>query len=142
GGDPASPPDPSGLAQDTAVLERIAEVLGDQPSVAGLVAGLPALAQVGDPPQDIRAGLISAAQAETIAGLYGRAASDRVTERALALEARLRKLAGLGSTPVRLPPSRLRVLAVDATAGLAEAQTLGSYLTAALTQLLRARPAP
>jgi hypothetical protein len=142
GGDPASPPDPSGLAQDTAVLERIAEVLGDQPSVAGLVAGLRALAQVGDPHQDIRAGLISAAQAETIAGLYGRAASDRVTERALALEARLRKLASLGAAPVRLPPSRLRVVAVDAMAGLAGAQLLGAYLTAALTCLLRSQRGP
>jgi hypothetical protein len=147
GGDPASPPDPSAVAQDTAILERIADVLGGQPGVAELVAGLRALAQVGDPHAGLRAGLLSEAQAESIAGLYGRAASDRVTERALALEARLRKLAGLGSAAVRMPPSRLRVLAVDATAGLAEAQTLGSYLTAALTHLLRAhlpraRPAP
>ena len=137
GGDPASPPDPSGVAQDTAILERIAAVLGDQPSVAELVAGLRALAEVGDPHQDIRAGLISEAQAEAIAGLYGRAATGRVTERALALEARLGKLARLGSAPVPLPPSRLRVVAVDAAAGLAGAQVLGSYLTAGLTCLLR-----
>ncbi len=137
GGDPASPPDPSGLAQDTAILERIAAVLGDQPSVAELVAGLRALAEVGDPHEDIRAGLISEAQAEAIAGLYGQAATGRVTERALALEARLGKLARLGSSPVPLPPSRLRVVAVDAAAGLAGAQVLGSYLTAGLTCLLR-----
>ena len=142
GGDPASPPDPSGVAQDTAILERIAGVLGDRPSVAELVAGLRALAQVGDPHQDIRAGLLSEAQAESIAGLYGRAAVGRVTERALALEAQLRKLASLGTTPVRLPPSRLRVVAVDAAAGLAEAQTLGGYLAAALTYLLRGQPGP
>jgi hypothetical protein len=142
GGDPASPPDPSGVAQDTAILERVAGVLGEQPSVAGLVAGLRALAQVGDPHQDIRAGLLSAAQAESIAGLYGRAAAGRVTERALALEAQLRKLASLGTSPVRLPPSRLRVLAVDAVAGLAAAQTLGGYLAAALTYLLRGQPGP
>ena len=142
GGDPASPPDPSAVAQDTAILERIAEVLGGQPGVAELVAGLRALAQVGDPHAGLRAGLLSEAQAESIAGLYGPAASGRVTERALALEARLGKLAVLGSAPARLPPSRLRVLAVDATAGLAQAQTLGSYLTAALTHLLRAQPGP
>jgi len=142
GGDPASPPDPSAVAQDTAILERIAEVLGGQPGVAELVAGLRALAQVGDPHEGLRAGLLSEAQAESIAGLYGRAASGSVTERALALEARLGKLAGLGSATVRLPPSRLRVLAVDAAAGLAQAQTLGSYLTAALTHLLRAQPGP
>ena len=137
GGDPAGPPDPSGVAQDTAILERIAAVLGDQPSVAGLVAGLRALAEVGDPHADIRAGLISEAQAEAIAGLYGRAAASRVTERALALEARLGKLARLGSSPVPLPPSLLRVVAVDAAAGLAGTQVLGSYLTAGLTRLLR-----
>jgi hypothetical protein len=137
GGDPASPPDPSGVAQDTAILERIAAVLGDQPSVAELVAGLRALAQVGHPHQDIRAGLIGEAQAEAIAGLYGRAAADRVTERALALEARLGKLASLGSSPIPVPPSRLRVLAVDATAGLAGTQVLGTYLAAGLTGLLR-----
>jgi hypothetical protein len=152
GGDPASPPDPAGVAQDTAILERVAGVLsdqpsvaailGDQPSVAGLVAGLRALAQVGHPHQDIRAGLLSEAQAESIAGLYGQAAAGRVTDRALALEAQLRKLASLGTSPVRLPPSRLRVVAVDAAAGLAEAQTLGGYLAAALTCLLRAQPGP
>ncbi len=142
GGDPATRPDPSGVAQDTAILERIAAILGDQPSVAELVAGLRALAQVGDPHQDIRAGLLSEAQAASIAGLYGRAAAGRVTERALALEAQLRKLARLGTVPVRLPPSRLRVVAVDAAAGLAEAQTLGGYLAAALTYLLRGQPGP
>jgi hypothetical protein len=137
GGDPASPADPSGMAQDTAILERIAAVLGDQPSVAELVAGLRALAQVGHPHQDIQAGLISETQAEAIAGLYGRTAAGRVTERALALEARLSKLARLGSALVPLPPSRLRVLAVDATAGLAGTQVLGSYLAAGLTSVLR-----
>ena len=142
GGDPASPPDPSGMAQDTAILERIAGLLGDQPSVAELAAGLRALAEVGDPHQDIRAGLLSEAQAESIAGLYGRAAAGRVIERALALEAQLRKLASLGTSPVRLPPRRLRVVAVDAAAGLAEAQTLGGYLAGALTYLLRGQPGP
>lgn len=140
GGDPASPADSAAVAQDTAILERVAGVLGGQPNVAGLVAGLRTLGQVGDPQAGIRAGLLSEAQAESIAGLYGRAAADRVTERVLALEARLRKLASLGSAPAWLPPSRLRVLAVGAAAGLAEAQTLGSYLTAALTQLLRSQP--
>ena len=62
------------------------------------MAGLRALAQVGDPREDVRAGLLSEAQAEAITGLYGRAAADRVIiERALALEARLRMLAGLGT---------------------------------------------
>ncbi|HTT55168.1 MAG TPA: hypothetical protein VMH35_27580 [Streptosporangiaceae bacterium] len=142
GGDPASPPDPAGLAQDTAVLERVATILGDQPSPGELLAGLRVLAQAGDRREDIRAGLISEAQAEVIAGLYGQAAADRVVGRALALEAGLRTLAGLGSSPVPLPPSRLRVVAVDAAAGLAAGHVLGSYLAAALTCLLREQRAP
>ncbi len=125
------------MAQDTAILERIAAVLGGQPGVAELVAGLRALAGAGEPHADVRAGLISEAQAEAIAGLYGRAATGRVTERALALEARLGKLARLGSAPVPLPPSRLRVVAVDPMAGLAGAPLLGTYLAAGLTCLLR-----
>ena len=136
--DPASPPDP---VPDRAILERIARVLGGQPDIAQLTAGLRVLAQIGDPRDDIRRGRISAAHAEAIAGLYGRAASDQViTERALGLEARLRTLETLGSAPVTLPPSRLRVLALDRAAEVTGTQVLATYLTAALTHLLRRQP--
>ena len=136
--DPASPPDP---VPDRAILERIARVLGDQPSIGQLTAGLRVLAQIGDPRDDIRRGQISAAQAEAIAGLYGRAASDQViTERALGLEARLRTLETLGSAPVTLPPSRLRVVALDRAAEVTGTQVLATYVTAALTHLLRRQP--
>ena len=136
--DPASPPDP---VPDRAILERIARVLGDQPSIGQLTAGLRSLAQIGDPRDDIRRGQISAAQAEAIAGLYGRAASGQViTERALGLEARLRTLETLGSAPVTLPPSRLRVVALDRAADVTRTQVLAAYVTAALTHLLRRQP--
>ena len=147
-GDPAAVTDP---AQETAILERIAAVLSPVPggsaagaagpSIAQLAAGLRVLAQVGEPSADVRGGLLTEAQAEAIGGLYGRAAADRViTERALALEAKLGKLASLGSAPVPLPPGGLRVVAVDRLAGRTDAQVLGSYVTAALTQLLRGEP--
>jgi hypothetical protein len=136
--DPASPPDP---VPDRAILERIARVLGGQPDIAQLTAGLRVLVQIGDPRDDIRRGRISAAHAEAIAGLYGRAASDQViTERALGLEARLRTLETLGSAPVTLPPSRLRVLALDRAAEMTGTPVLAAYLTAALTHLLRRQP--
>ena len=152
-GDPASAPDP---APDRAILERVAMLLGGQPgsgqpgsaqpgsaqpSIGQMTAGLRVLAQIGDPRDDTRLGLISAAQAEAVAGLYGPGASDRViTERALGLEARLRALETLGSAPVPLPPSRLRVVALDRAAETSSTQVLGAYVTAALTQLLRRQP--
>ena len=46
----------------------------------------------------------------------------------------------LGSVPVRLPPSRLRVVALDRAADVAGTQVLGAYVTAALTHLLRQQP--
>jgi hypothetical protein len=143
GGDPATAPDP---VPDRAILERVAGVLGgqpslSQPSIAQVTAGLRVLAQIGDPRDDTRRGLISVAQAEEIAALYGRAASDGVIiERALGLEARLRPLETLGSAPARVPPSGLRVVAVDRAAEMAGTQVLGAYVTAALTQLLRRQP--
>jgi hypothetical protein len=137
-GDLGSPPDP---VPDRAILERVARVLGGQPGVGQMTAGLRVLAQIGQPRDDTQRGLISAAQAEAIAGLYGPAASDRViTEQALGLEARLRTLETLGSAPARLPPSELRVVALDRAADVAGSQVVGAYVTAALTHLLRQQP--
>jgi hypothetical protein len=137
-GDPASPPDP---VPDRAILERVARVLGGQPGIGQMTAALRVLAQAGDPREDTQRGLISAAQAEAVAGLYGPAASERViTERALGLEARLRTLETLGTAPARLPPSRLRVVALGRAADVAGRQVLSAYVTAALTHLLRRQP--
>jgi hypothetical protein len=96
---------------------------------------------VGDPREDIGRGLITAAQLEKITGHYGRGAADRVViERAWALEAKLRTLETLGSAPVSLPHSRLRVIATDRMAGVAGNTVLGTYVTVALTHLLRQAP--
>jgi hypothetical protein len=138
GGDLATQPDP---VPDRAILERVAQVLGGQPGIGQVTAGLRVLAGIGDPRADTQRGQITAAQAEAIAGLYGRAASDRVIiERALGLEARLRTLETLGSAPAPLPPGPLRVVALDRAAEVAGTQVLGAYVTAALTHLLRRQP--
>jgi hypothetical protein len=138
GGDRAGPPD---ATHDYAILDRITEVIGDEASIAQVTAGLRALAQVGDPREDIRRGLITVAQLEEITAMYGRGAADRVViERAWALEAKLRKLEALGSAPVPLNRSRLRVIAVDPAAGVAGNTVLATFVTVALTHVLRQAP--
>jgi hypothetical protein len=138
---PAAGHDP---AADHAIVSRVLQVLGDGAGVGQVMAGLRALAQVGDPREDVAAGLLGAGQLERITGLFGRGAADRVViERAWALEARLRVLTPLGTGPAPLPPSRLRVAALAREAGAVAAPVLGTYLAASLTQLLRhARPGP
>jgi hypothetical protein len=139
GDHPGAPADPS---RDNAILERVLAVLGDEPRIAAVAAAMRALAQIGDPRDDMRAGLLTGAQLEQITAMYGRSAADRVVvERAWAIESRLRKLAGLASEPVRLPPSRLRVAWLDRQAGAFGNQVIGTYLTVAMTQLLRQAPA-
>jgi hypothetical protein len=138
GGDRAGPPD---ATHDYAILDRILDVIGGEASIAQVTAGLRALAQVGDPRDDIGRGLITAAQFEKITALYGRgAAGGVVIERAWALEAKLRQLEALGSAPVAVSRSRLRVIATDAAAGVAGVGVLGTYVTVALTHLLRQAP--
>jgi len=131
-------------AADHAILRRVLEVLADGASIGQVAAGLRALGQVGDPRADVAAGLLTAEQLERITGLFGRGAADRVViGRALALEARLRVLAGLGTDPVVLPPSRLRVAALAHDGGAFGNAVLGPYLAVSLTHLLRqARPGP
>ena len=139
GGQPGVTADPS---NDNAILERVLQVLGDGAAIAQVTAALRALAQVGDPRGDLGAGLLSAEQLAQITALYGRGASDRVViDRAWALESRLRKLDSLSPAPVRLPPSRLRVAWLDRRAGAFGNKVLSTYLTAAMTQLLRQSPA-
>ncbi|HEX4814095.1 MAG TPA: hypothetical protein VFV66_15235, partial [Nonomuraea sp.] len=96
------------LSFDNAILERVLEVLGENATISQVTAALRALAQVGDPRDDLRFGLITATQLERIGTLFGRGVSDRVViERAWALESQLRKLETLGTQAVRLPPARL-----------------------------------
>lgn len=130
------------LSFDNAILERVLEVLGENATIAQVTAALRALAQVGDPRDDLRFGLITASQLERIGTLFGRGVSDRVViERAWALESQLRKLETLGTEAVRLPPARLRVVSMDRQAGVFGNRVLGTYVATALTHILRQSPA-
>jgi len=134
------------LAVDTAILDRVIEVLdrsGASPvEVRRVAAALRALAQVGDPRVDFAAGLLSEREAGALSVLYGQGATDRVVlERALGMEAQLRRLAVVGTEPVRLPRGRLRVIAVDRRASPQSATILGSFAVTALTHLLGRIPA-
>ena len=132
------------LSFDNATLERVIDVLGGTATVAGVTAALRALAQVGDPRDDVAAGLITAGQVDTLTAMFGRGATDRVVvERAWVLESQLRRLAATGTAPVPLPRSPLRVVAVGRRAGVLDGKVLGTYLTVALTHALReAEPVP
>jgi hypothetical protein len=134
------------LAVDTAILDRVIEVL-DAAGTGGVqvrrvAAALRALAQVGDPRADLAAGLLTEREAGTLSALFGQAATDRVVlERALGMEAQLRRLASVGTDPVRLPRGTLRVIAVDRRASPQLATMLGSFVVAALTHLIGQVPA-
>ena len=126
---------------DNTILHRILGVLGPEASIAQITAALRVLAQVGDPREDLQAGLLTADQVDRVMGLFGRAAADRVViERAWAIESRLRRLDQLGSAPGPLPPSRLRVACLDRRVGALGNKVLGTYLTVALTHVLRQAP--
>lgn len=130
------------LSFDNAILERVLEVLGENATISQVTAALRALAQVGDPRDDLKDGLITATQLERIGTLFGRGVSDRVViERAWALESQLRKLETLGTQAVRLPPARLRVVSMDRQAGVFGNRVLGTYVATALTHILRQSPA-
>ncbi|MGW0807610.1 hypothetical protein [Nonomuraea sp. NPDC002799] len=130
------------LSFDNAILERVLEVLGENATISQVTAALRALAQVGDPRDDLKFGLITATQLERIGTLFGRGVSDRVViERAWALESQLRKLETLGTEAVRLPPARLRVVSMDRQAGVFGNRVLGTYVATALTHILRQSPA-
>jgi len=129
------------LSLDGAVLERVIDVLGGQPTVAGVAAGLRVLAQAGDPRDDVAAGLITAGQADRLTAMFGHGATDRVVlERAWVLESQLRKLAAVGTALVPLPRSALRVVALSRRVGAVGSRVLGTYLAVALTHLLRDTP--
>jgi len=132
------------LSFDNAILERVIDVLGGTATMAGVTAALRALAQVGDPRDDVAAGLITAGQLDTLTAMFVRGATERVVvERAWVLESQLRRLAATGTALVPLPPSPLRVVAVGRRAGVLDGKVLSTYLTVALTHALRgAEPVP
>jgi hypothetical protein len=133
------------LSLDNALLERVIDVLAENPqrpaAVASVVAGLRVLAQVGDPRDDVAAGLITAGQADRLIAMFGRGATDRVVlERAWILESQLRKLAPVGTALAPVPRSALRVVALGQRVGAVGSRVLGTYLAVALTHLLRETP--
>ena len=132
------------LSFDNAILERVIDALGGSATLASVTAALRSLAQVGDPRQDVAAGLLSTEQVDSLSTMFGRGAADRVVvERAWVLESQLRKLAAVGTAPVPLPASALRVVAVSQHAGSVEGKVLAAYLAVGLTHTLRgARPGP
>ena len=118
------------LSLDTSVLGWVIDVLAENPqrqaTVAAVTAGLRALAQAGDPRDDVAAGLLSAGQADRLTAMFGRAATERVVlERAWILEAQLRKLAPIGTALAPLPRSALRVIALDRRVGAVGSRVLG-----------------
>ena len=128
-------------ATDCALIERVLRALGPQASIANLTSALRVLADIGPPRGDLRAGLITAEQLDRISTMFGRGGTDRVViERAWAIESKLRCLDALGTAPADLPPSALRVAALDRRAGVIGNATLRAYLVAALTQMLRQAP--
>ncbi|MWA07237.1 hypothetical protein F8568_044290 [Actinomadura sp. LD22] len=129
------------LSFDNSILERLIEVLGPDATIPRITAALRVLAQVGDPRDDLRKGLLTDEQLERVATLFGRDATDRiVVRRAWALEAQLRKLEKLATEPVGLPPSRLHVVSMDRRAGVLTNRILGTYVTTALTHRIRESP--
>ncbi|MDL4814861.1 hypothetical protein [Actinomadura opuntiae] len=129
------------LSFDNSILERLIEVLGPDATIPRITAALRVLAQVGDPREDLRKGLLTDEQLERVATLFGRDATDRiVVRRAWALEAQLRKLEKLATEPVGLPPSRLHVVSMDRRAGVLTNRILGTYVTTALTHRIRESP--
>lgn len=129
------------LSFDNAILERVLTVFGGQATIAQITAALRALAQVGDPRDDIKLGLLTEQQLEKIALMFGRGADRVVIERAWALESQLRKLETLGTEPFHPPAgAALRVVSMDRRAGVFTNRVLGTYVVTALTHLLRESP--
>ncbi|WP_019632886.1 hypothetical protein [Actinomadura atramentaria] len=129
------------LSFDNSILERVIEVLGADATLPRITAALRVLAQVGDPRDDLRRGLLTEEQLARVETLFGRDAIGRIVVRhAWALEAQLRKLEGIGAEPVVLPPSRLHVVSMDRRAGVLTNRVLGTYVTTALTHRIRESP--
>lgn len=130
------------LSFDNSILERIITgVFAGTATIPQVTAALRALAQVGDPRDDLRMGLLTDEQLERVTTMYGRDATHRIViRRAWALEAQLRKLEKLATDPVRLPPSRLHVVSMDRRAGVLTNRVLGTYVATALTHRIRTAP--
>jgi hypothetical protein len=133
------------LSFDSTILDRITAIIGDRPTIAGVTAALRALAQIGNPADDVAAGLIDAGQVDRVRAAFGTgAATSVVIERAWTLESQLRTLAPLGTARADPPSAQpaLRVLALSGRAGALDGKVLAAYLAVSLAHVLRqAEPA-
>ena len=128
-------------ARDAALLRRLLAVLGPEAGMARLTAALRALAQAGGPREQLAAGALLPEQLSALGGMFGRGAEHLVVDRAWTLEARLAVLSPLGTAPADLLPSPLRIAWPDRRGTATGNRVLASYLTVALTELLRQAPA-
>jgi len=127
------------LSFDNAILGRVLDVLQGTPTIGSVTAALRALGQVGNPADDVAAGLITDEQADRLRAMFGRGAADRVViERAWVLEAQLSKLTGLGTAPP-MQRGNLRVMALSRHSGVLDSRVLAAYLAVALTHSLRGK---
>ncbi|HEX6520150.1 MAG TPA: hypothetical protein VF070_09085 [Streptosporangiaceae bacterium] len=132
------------LSFDNAILGRVLDVLrGSAVTIGSVTAALRALGQVGNPADDVAAGLITDEQADRLRAMFGRGAADRVViERSWVLEAQLSKLTRLGTAPPPMRRGNLRVVALSRHSGVLDARVLAAFLAVTLTHGLRGeRPA-
>jgi hypothetical protein len=124
------------LASDSSILERVIGILGAGATIAGVTAALRTLAQIGNPADDVAAGLMNAAQADRIRAEFGTGAANRVViDRAWTLQSQLSTLAALG-TQAR-GESALRVLALSHSSGARDGKVLTAYLAVSIADVLR-----
>lgn len=136
-------------ATDRAILDRVVAALGDDANIAGVLAALRVLGQIGDPADDLSAGTLTDEQANRIRVMFGKGAADHVViTRAWTLVSHLRDLEPMimgqsGPIAPSFPHDhgRLRVVGVDGRAGAVAGRVVGAYVTVALTHALRAEAA-
>ena len=111
-------------------------------SMPRLLAALRVLSQTGGPADHLKSGWLTQVQLGRLSQLAGRAAGQLTTERAWSIEARLRALASLGTSPTSSSPSSLKVAWLDRRSAAVSNGVLAAYLVVALTAVLRqAQPA-
>ena len=126
------------LSSDSAILERVIGILGDGATIAGVTAALRTLAQIGDPADDVAAGLIDADQVDRVRTAFGAGAASRVViDRAWTLAAQLRTLAALGTGHSLDGQTPLNVLALSRRAAALDGKVLAAYLPVSLAHVLR-----
>jgi hypothetical protein len=133
------------LSSDSAILDRILGILGDDATIGAVTAALRTLAQIGDPADDVAANLIGADQVDRVRAVFGTGAANRVViDRAWTLASQLSTLAALGTAGAPAPDEQvleeqgaLRVLALSRRVGALDGKVLAAYLAVSLAHVLR-----